>query len=74
LEENVKSISQSWTDMKTFFAEVRAEMKKVSFPTREEVTTTTLVVIITSVIFAIFLWFSDVVIQFLYQRLIGVLS
>ena len=60
--------------MKTFFAEVRAEMKKVSFPTREEVTTTTLVVIITSVIFAIFLWFSDVVIQFLYQRLIGVLS
>ena len=70
----MKSISQSWADMKTFFGEVRAEMKKVTFPTREEVTTTTLVVIITSVIFAIFLWFADTVIQFLYQQLIGVLS
>jgi len=60
--------------MKTFFTEVRAEMKKVTFPTREEVLATTVVVIITSVIFAIFLWLSDTVIQFVYQQVIGVLS
>ena len=54
-----------------FLGEVRTEMKKVTFPSREEVIGTTGVVLITSVIFAIFLWIADIVIQRLYQGLNG---
>ncbi len=53
-----------------FLGEVRTEMKKVTFPSREEVVGTTVVVLITSVIFAIFLWIADLVIQRLYQSLV----
>ncbi|MXX73972.1 MAG: preprotein translocase subunit SecE [Holophagales bacterium] len=52
-----------------FLGEVRTEMKKVTFPSREEVVGTTGVVLITSVIFAIFLWVADVVILRLYNGL-----
>ena len=52
-----------------FLGEVRTEMKKVTFPSREEVVGTTGVVLITSVIFAIFLWIADVVILRLYNGL-----
>ena len=51
-----------FTKTKEFIAEVRSEMKKCSFPTREEVVGTTIVVIITSVVFAIFLWGADLLI------------
>ncbi len=52
-----------------FLGEVRTEIKKVTFPSREEVVGTTVVVLITSVIFAIFLWVADVVILRLYNGL-----
>jgi preprotein translocase subunit SecE len=51
-----------WSKTRDFFAEVKSEMKKCSFPTREEVIGTTVVVIITSVVFAIFLWAADLLI------------
>ena len=53
-----------------FLGEVRTEMKKVTFPSREEVVGTTGVVLITSVIFAIFLWIADLIITRLYQGLV----
>ena len=52
-----------------FLGEVRTEMKKVTFPSREEVVGTTGVVLVTSVIFAIFLWIADIVILRLYNGL-----
>ena len=55
-----------------FLGEVRTEMRKVTFPSREEVVGTTIVVLITSVIFAIFLWIADVVILRLYNGLNGI--
>lgn len=55
-----------------FLGEVRTEMKKVTFPSREEVVGTTIVVLITSVIFAIFLWIADIVILRLYNGLNGI--
>lgn len=55
----------------TFLGEVRTEMKKVTFPSREEVVGTTIVVLIASVVFAIFLWIADVVILRLYEGLFG---
>jgi preprotein translocase subunit SecE len=63
-----------WTKIRDFFAsiprflsEVKAEMKKVSFPSRDEVIGTTIVVLVTSVVFALYLWLADLVIVQLFK-------
>ena len=43
-----------WTKTVEFLSEVRTEMRKVSFPARDEVVSTTIVVIVTSVVFGRF--------------------
>jgi len=50
-------------NIKDFLAETRLEMRKVSFPSKDEVVATTVVVLITSFVFAVFLWLTDIVIQ-----------
>jgi len=66
--------SGHWAKGLAFLGEVRSEMRKVSFPTREEVIGTTVVVIVTSVIFAIYLWIADFLIQKGYVGLVKVLG
>jgi preprotein translocase subunit SecE len=56
---------------KEFLTETRSEMRKVSYPTRDEVVGTTIVVIITSAIFAVFLFLSDQLIVLGYQSLVN---
>ena len=46
---------------KTFLREVRGEINKVTWPKRKEVRGTTIVVLITVVIFGVYLWFVDIV-------------
>ena len=58
----------------TFVPEVITEMKKVTFPGRDEVVGTTVVVIITSFIFAFYLWAADLVILWLYEGLFNLTS
>lgn len=43
-----------------FLHEVRVEMRQVTWPTRRDVYATTLVVIVTTIFFALFLWLVDV--------------
>ena len=50
-----------WKRWQTFLREVRAELKKVTWPKRKEVQGTTIVVIVTCFIFGFFLWAVDVV-------------
>lgn len=50
-----------------FIPEVKAEWKKVTKPGRSEVVSTTIVVVVTSVIFAIYLWAADWIIQTVYS-------
>ncbi len=47
--------------IKNFFREVRAEFRKVVFPTREELIGSTWVVIISSIIVAVFLGVVDLI-------------
>lgn len=61
-----------WTKAKEFVAEVRTEMRKVSFPSREEVVGTTVVVLVTSFVFAVFLFISDRLIIWGYQSIVKV--
>jgi preprotein translocase subunit SecE len=49
-----------WANSRTFFAEVRNETRRVTWPSRREVYATTLVVILTSTFFGVYLWGLDV--------------
>jgi len=63
---------QWWLSTQEFFRDTNSEMKKVTWPTRNEVLSTTAVVIVATLVFAIFLWGCDVVfykaIDFLFTR------
>jgi preprotein translocase subunit SecE len=48
-----------WFNTRDFFRETNAEMKKVTWPGRSEVVNTTVVVIIATVVFAVYLWGCD---------------
>ena len=50
----------SWINKaKSYLSETVAETKKASFPSRDELMSTTVVVLVTSAVFAVFLWMSD---------------
>ena len=68
------SISESFKKIKAFLSETRSELKKVTFPARDEVISTTVIVIITSIIFAFYLWMVDIVIIKVYEGIIRVLG
>jgi preprotein translocase subunit SecE len=68
--ENVKSvpartgeggggITSWWSNSRNFLREVRNEMKRVTWPSRKEVYATTMVVILTSAFFGLYLWGLD---------------
>jgi preprotein translocase subunit SecE len=44
---------------RAFLTEVRSELRKVTWPSRQEVTSTTLVVVATSIFFGFYLWGLD---------------
>ena len=54
-----------------FLREVRLEMKKVTWPTRKEITGSTVVVIITVIIVSIYLGIVDNILQYAIRRLIS---
>ena len=51
---------RKFRELRSFFVEVRAELKKVTWPGRPEVYTTTIVVIITTVFFGFYLYAVDI--------------
>lgn len=49
-----------WERLKAFFTDVRLEMKKVSWPTRKEITGTTIVILFAIFFFGFYLGLLDV--------------
>ena len=62
-----------WGNGRTFLTEVRNEMRRVTWPSRREVYATTVVVILTSAFFGLYLWGLDVALNaglnWLYRQL-----
>ena len=63
-------VPRKLAELRAFFTEVRAELKKVTWPGFEEVRSTTIVVIATTFFFGFYLWgldlaFSQVLSRFL---------
>ena len=48
-----------WANGRTFFTEVRNEMRRVTWPSRKEVYATTFVVLLTAIFFGLYLWGID---------------
>ena len=62
---------RKFNELKTFFGEVKAELKKVTWPSKAEVYSTTIVVILTTVFFGFYLFGLDFIltrIEFLVLR------
>jgi preprotein translocase subunit SecE len=59
LQQGLDSVKDRWNRIKTFFIEVNAEVRKVTWPTFKEVRDTTIVVIIAVFLFGIFLYLVD---------------
>ena len=58
-------------ELKSFLAEVRSELKKVTWPSKPEVQNTTVVVILTTVFFGFYLWGLDLVFMQVMTRIMG---
>ena len=56
-----------WENGRTFLAEVRNETRRVTWPSRREVYATTVVVIVTSLFFGLYLWGLDLMFNFLVE-------
>ncbi len=61
---------RKFAELKTFFVEVRSELKKVTWPGRQEVQTTTVVVIVTTVFFGFYLYGLDILLSELFTRVL----
>ena len=59
-----------WTKIQDFFVSVWKEMKRVSWPTKKEVYGTTLVVVVTILIFAAYLGIVDLVLAFIQKNIL----
>jgi len=66
---------KSWPErVKSFYQDVRTEMKKVTSPSRKEVQGTTTVVIITVFLFAFYFWLVDLAISNSLERMLRYFS
>jgi len=76
VEQNaITSTLRSWPErIKSFYSDVRTEMKKVTSPSRKEVQATTTVVIITVFLFAFYFWVVDLIIQNSLERMLHYFS
>jgi len=60
--DNVKEAPGNWfSRSRRFLSEVRNEMGRVTWPSRKEVYATTVVVILVSTLFGLYLWGVDIV-------------
>jgi len=63
-------VPRKLAELRTFFIEVRAELKKVTWPNRQEVQATTIVVVLTTVFFGFYLYGLDLVLSQIFSRIL----
>ena len=65
----VEKPKQWWVSTRDFWREMTTEMKKVTWPGRSEVVGTTVVVLIATIVFALYLWGADQVFFYMTTKL-----
>jgi preprotein translocase subunit SecE len=61
LQEALTYVPRKYAELRTFFVEVRSELKSVTWPGRQEIQSTTIVVVLTAVFFGFYLYSLDLV-------------
>ena len=74
LQQNLDKVKGTWDKIKTFFIEVNAEIRKVTWPTFKEVRDTTIVVLIAVFLFGIFLYLVDMALHQMLEQLFKVVA
>ena len=59
-----------WQQFRDYFSEVRAEMKRVTWPGKQEIYGTTLMVVLTTFLFGFYFWITDRAFSFLIGRIL----
>ena len=59
----MERISEHWKRMVTFFADVKSELQKTTWPSQKEVRNTTIVVIAFVIVCAAYLFVVDIILQ-----------
>ncbi len=72
IQDTIQKVTQSFEQVTQFFREVKVELQKVTFPTRQETIGSTAVVLVLTVIMAIYLGFSDWALARIVQMLLKV--
>jgi preprotein translocase subunit SecE len=70
MSDKVRWYKRFWA----FLKDAKAELKKVTWPSRKEVTSTTLVVIVATVFFGFFLFFMDVIFSWAFLQIKSLLG
>ncbi len=60
-----------WNKLTNFVKDVRTEFSKVNWPTREDLVSSTGVVLVFSAVFAVFIGMFDLIISFVWGILLG---
>jgi preprotein translocase subunit SecE len=61
---------RKWNELKSFLGEVRAELKKVTWPGKQEVYATTIIIVATTVFFGFFLYGLDLLFSQIATRIL----
>jgi preprotein translocase subunit SecE len=61
---------QKLRDLRTFFSEVKSELKKVTWPGRSEVYGTTIVVLLTTLFFGFYLFGADMIFSWIMSHIL----
>jgi len=59
VQDTLGNVTDFFRQVAQFFREVKVELQKVTFPTRQETVGSTVVVLVLTVILAVYLGFSD---------------
>ena len=70
LAGGLSAIPRKFGELKSFFGEVKTELKKVTWPAKKEVYSTTIVVVVTTVFFGFYLYGIDLALSQLFTRLL----
>ena len=71
LKESPEQVAGWFGRAQRFLTEARGELSRVTWPTWLEVRATTLVVILTSMFFGIYLWLVDLGLSYVMLKIIG---
>jgi preprotein translocase subunit SecE len=69
LKESPEQVVGWYGRARRFLIDVRSELARVTWPTRREVWATTVVVILTSLVFGLYLWIIDLGLSWIMEKI-----